>query len=269
MKKSFILFVLFATSILTVDAQMHTDNSYLRDNYSKSKTAQKAAEKKARKAEVKAIREAEKAAIMAEKEKLKEMRKHYKSSSSAKTSISSPTLLADAAYLAGALPQTNDGIVCFDHQFDIRNIGKTKAYALLKDYAKEIITKSQNLENSRIISESNDTLVASICEPMYFKRKKWESDSTIIRYRYQAVVNDNVASLRIWFISYCYEQSESAGFNYRAEEWITDKYALSKDGLTLLKVPGKFRRKTIDYVNEIFDAIETRIATLQTEAKNS
>lgn len=255
--------MMLAVSALVAEAQMTTDNSYLRENYRNSKTAKKAAEKKANKAKLKAIRDAEKKSKQADKAKMKELKEKYKAEANAQpTSSQAQKLTAqlkDSAYLAGALPVTQDGVVCFDHTFDLNGLTKEKAYSVFKEYANEIINKSKNLELSRIISESNDTLVASICEPLYFKRKKWEADSTIIKYRYEATVKEQTATVRIWFISYCYEQSESAGFNYRAEEWITDKYALSKDGLTLLKLPGKFRRKTIDYVNEVFALLEDRI----------
>ena len=41
----------------------------------------------------------------------------------------------------------------------------------------------------------------------------------------------------------------------KADEWITDKYALNKKKTKLLKGSGKFRRKTIDRKDNIFGKI--------------
>lgn len=238
MKKICLLLFLFMLGIVTTDAQMNTDNSYLRENYAKSKTAKRAAEKKAK-------RNAQKADKICNDAQSKTKNK-------AKDN-------ADAPYLAGAVPTTAEGVVCFERTFTSSRLSKTDIFNILKDIAQDKVSETEHLEVSRIISESQDTLVASICEPLYFKKKKWEADSTIIKYQYFATVKDNSATLRIWFISYCYEQNRLSGFNYKAEEWITDKYALTKNKQRLLKGPGKFRRKTIEYVNELFSDIEKRI----------
>jgi len=40
---------------------------------------------------------------------------------------------------------------------------------------------------------------------------------------------------------------------YKAEEWITDQYGLNKKKTKLARVSGKFRRKTIDRVDYLFN----------------
>ena len=55
-------------------------------------------------------------------------------------------------------------------------------------------------------------------------------------------------------ISYYYEE-DNDGYNgrtYRAEEWINDANALNKAKTKLLWGSAKFRRKTVDRVEEIF-----------------
>ena len=42
---------------------------------------------------------------------------------------------------------------------------------------------------------------------------------------------------------------------YKAEEWITNKYAVNKKGTKLLPISGKFRRKTVDRMNELMGNI--------------
>ncbi len=56
-------------------------------------------------------------------------------------------------------------------------------------------------------------------------------------------------------LHYRYDPEVTAGeFNddRRAENWITDEAALTKNGTKLARVSGKFRSFTIDRKNEIF-----------------
>ena len=46
-------------------------------------------------------------------------------------------------------------------------------------------------------------------------------------------------------------------FHYSAEEWITDKYCVNKKHTKLLPVSGKFRRKTIDRKDYLFNRFNT------------
>ncbi len=320
-KLSFIIVMLFV-GIMAAQAQMPTDNSYLRENYNNSKTAQRAAEKRAIRQARKEAKKAEK--LQAKAEKLQAKIKKIKTKDSmpamklvpAKTTATAATTSQPAAaannattansgttatnsgttaansgagnkpvlyvktkegtittqnnakneamqkiapYLEGAVPTTQEGIVFFERTMPFSNKTKQQAYNILKSLAEEKIKESQHLNISRIVSESADTLMATICEPVYFKRKAWESDSTVIKYQYLATIKDNEAKLRIWFINYCYEQSPEQGFNIKAEEWITDKHGLTKDKMNLAKVTGKFRQKTIDYTNEIFAILEERL----------
>lgn len=243
MEKRLFTLILLLTCFVVANAQMNTDNSYLRKNYSESKTAKKAAERKARK---KAIKEARAA-------------KKQKQATGSKNTESKIISLSDSLYLKGAVPTTADGVVCFEHKFASGNKSSQQIFSILKDFATQKIEETKELDISRILSESSDTLIATICEPLYFKKKKWEADSTLIQYQYFVTKSNNDITLRIWFISYCYEQDRAFGFNYKAEEWITDKYALAKDGLSLLKLPGKFRKKTIDYINQTFKDLDMQI----------
>ena len=42
---------------------------------------------------------------------------------------------------------------------------------------------------------------------------------------------------------------------YRAEDWITDKWGLNKKQTKLARVSGKFRRKTIDRKDYLFEKL--------------
>ena len=253
-----LLAIALCAGVCTMHAQMTTDNSYLRENYNNSKTAKKAAARKAARKAKKA--EKQKAAKEKQVKQAKAQTYYVKAKDGSVTTKEKAADIAeniDKPYLAGAVPTTTEGIVCFERAFNTDGKDKNKVFSVLKDFAQEIIDSPQSAhEISRIMSESTDTLIATICEPIYFRKTKWETDSALIRYQYIATVKDNSANVRIWLISYSYEE---IGFGYKAEEWITDKYALSKDRTTLRKGSGKFRKKTIDYVNDIFTKIEDRL----------
>jgi colicin import membrane protein len=55
-------------------------------------------------------------------------------------------------------------------------------------------------------------------------------------------------------ISYRYDE-ERLKQVYKAEEWITDEYAVNKKNTKLYPVSAKFRRKTIDRKDQIFETI--------------
>ena len=62
-------------------------------------------------------------------------------------------------------------------------------------------------------------------------------------------------NLAITQISYYYNENQEGkdGITYRGEEWITDKEAIKKDGTKLYPHSAKFRIKTIDRVEQIFE----------------
>ena len=56
-----------------------------------------------------------------------------------------------------------------------------------------------------------------------------------------------------------YEEQRNGGSRFKAEEWITDENALNKKRTKLAKISGKFRVKTVDRVQDIFDHIGSGI----------
>jgi colicin import membrane protein len=62
---------------------------------------------------------------------------------------------------------------------------------------------------------------------------------------------DGKADVKITHITYDYDL-ERKPVHYKAEEWITDKYAVNKKHTKLYPISAKFRRKTIDRKDFIF-----------------
>ena len=91
---------------------------------------------------------------------------------------------------------------------------------------------------------------------MTFKKLFLNLDRTRFRYNLAATVTDGKVSMMLSKITYYYNEDMDGqhGENYKAEEWITDKEAVNKSNTKLYPRSGKFRIKTIDRVEAIFES---------------
>ena len=80
-------------------------------------------------------------------------------------------------------------------------------------------------------------------------------DHTRFFYVLQVQCNDGRADVEMKPIRYLYEEERDPR-HYRAEDWITDKEAVNKKNTKLLPISGKFRRKTIDRKDFLFNKLE-------------
>lgn len=162
-----------------------------------------------------------------------------------------------AHYLAGAVPLKN-GMVEFEETFTIPEKTKAELFELLKNYTQKFIVEGENhLPQARIteLSSEEGIIAASIEEYLWFKRKTWVWDRTQFNYQLIFNVSDGQFTVIMRRLRYLYEPTSVHNIDseLKAEDWITDKEALSRDGKKLTKVSGKkFRVKTIDRKEEIF-----------------
>ena len=71
--------------------------------------------------------------------------------------------------------------------------------------------------------------------------------------------SDNKLHTTLERISYAYEEDRSTGLKTSAENWITDKFAVNKKGTKLIPGSAKFRKKTIDRKDQIFQLIDNAL----------
>jgi colicin import membrane protein len=163
----------------------------------------------------------------------------------------------DEIYLAGAVPVI-DGKVTF--QTTIKVPGKTRQqiHALLLDYLTKMTKEEGQFEQSRIVLDDNENkkqVVGSYQEWLVFKNKPLNLDRTRLFYHIIADCQDGEANIKMTRIYYLYDEERDPQ-TYQAEEWITDRYGLNKKQTKLARVSGKFRRKTIDRKNYLFEKFE-------------
>jgi hypothetical protein len=189
-----------------------------------------------------------------------------------------PAIIVSAAnenpkYLRGAVPE-RDGIVTFTQTFSVPGKNQADIYPVVKAYIQQLVTNARQDLRTRIVSDQDNTIVANVEEIMTFKKKFLNWDHCFFRYLISAQCTpDSKVTLTITKISYQYQfdNEGNGGENFKAEEWISDAAAVNKAGTKLYPRCGKFRRKTIDRVEEIFtgarDAFETPAAPVAPQPK--
>ena len=178
--------------------------------------------------------------------------------------------MKDPKYLLGAVPEVN-GIVTFQKSFSVTDKNEQQIYDILDAYVKNSLVGNAiqfpKSEYTRVISEEKEkgTVVARVDEYMTFSHVFLNLDRTRFRYQLIAEVKGQKVNLTITQISYYYNEDMDGknGIHYKAEEWISDKEAVNKKGTKLYPRSGKFRRKTVDRVEEIFQSFMDTFSTKQ------
>lgn len=169
----------------------------------------------------------------------------------------------DSKYLQGAVPMV-DGRISFQKTLSIGNKSQDEAFRIMHNLVCDtLMSTAIESERSRVIMDNQNEkqIVAKVEEYMTFKRKPFNLDRTRFRYQISAQLAGNEIKLEITQISYYYNEDMEGnnGIDYRGEEWITDEEAVNKKGTALYPRSGKFRIKTIDRVNNIFNKAETML----------
>ncbi len=159
----------------------------------------------------------------------------------------------DQKYLAGAVPEV-DGHVVFSTTINAPGKSASQIYELLRKDLLAMTKEPNQIEQSRLTLEDKDNnrVVASFQEWLVFKNKPLNLDRTRFLYQIMAECKDGQADIKLNRIVYIYDEERDMT-TYRAEEWITDEYGLNKKKTKLARVSGKFRRKTIDRIDYIFN----------------
>lgn len=159
----------------------------------------------------------------------------------------------DAKYLVdGAVPVV-DGVVCW--QTTINAPGKTakQIYDILYKQMDKMVNEPNQIANSAIVQDDKEKheLGAIFHEWLVFKNSTLSLDRTQLNFQLMVKYADGKADVKISHITYDYDL-ERKPVHYKAEEWITDKYAVNKKHTKLYPISAKFRRKAIDRKDFIF-----------------
>ena len=162
----------------------------------------------------------------------------------------------NAKYLRGAVPEI-DGKVVFSKTIEAPGKSAAQIYTILHDYMVKM-TKASNQINSRVVVEDsvNHELGDSFEEWLVFKKSALQLDKTRLYFVLEAKCENGKADVTMSRIHYLYDENRKPE-RFKAEGWITDDYAVNKKNTKLFPGSGKFRRKTIDRKDFIFDKFES------------
>lgn len=164
----------------------------------------------------------------------------------------------DAKYLAENAVPVVDGKVCWE--IDIKAPGKSsrEIYDILLKQLTKMTTEPNQIANSIVAVQDtvNMELGAAFHEWLVFKSSALSLDRTQFNFQILVSCTDGNANVKLTRITYDYD-TERKPTHYTAEEWITDKYAVNKKHTKLYPISGKFRRKTIDRKDFIFNKFNT------------
>ena len=158
----------------------------------------------------------------------------------------------NAKYLKGAIPEV-DGKVVFSTTIDAPGKNANEVYDIVAKYLHKM-TGEKNQIQSAINKEdkANHEISAVYEEWLVFKSNAIYLDQTRFYYALEAKCKDGSAHITLSHIRYLYDENRKP-LRYTAEEWITDKLAVNKKNTRLYPLSGKFRRKTIDRKDFLFN----------------
>ncbi|MBO4462817.1 MAG: DUF4468 domain-containing protein [Prevotella sp.] len=167
----------------------------------------------------------------------------------------------DQKYLAGAVPVV-DGKVAFTTTISAPGKSSQQIFDIMLEQLTKLAKEEGQYENSRVNLQDTEKmlLAGNYQEQLVFKRQPLSFDYTRLMYTLMVECSDGEAKVTMTRIHYLYEE-EREPQNLIAEEWITDQYGLTKKGNKLARISGKFRRKTIDrkdYLFELFNNALTK-----------
>lgn len=161
----------------------------------------------------------------------------------------------DQKYLEGSVPVVN-GKVVFQKDIQLASRSKTDVFDIAKAWAAQRFDR----EDCRVVYENPDKgeLAAAGKEYIVFASKALSLDRSKMSYSVLVYCSDHACSIKLTNIKYEYNVAyQREPERYTAEEWITDKHALYKGKLN--RISGKFRRKTIDFAEELFADAEKKM----------
>lgn len=161
----------------------------------------------------------------------------------------------DTRYLKGAVPEV-DGKVVFSEELKLPGKTAKQVYDATLEWMSTRLAKNKNDESRVVFTNKEEGSIAGIGEEwIVFSSTALSLDRTLVNYQLTATCREGSCLLRIEKIRFTYREKEK----YKAEEWITDRYALNKAGTKLVRGLAKWRRKTVDFADSMLSDAATAL----------
>ena len=169
----------------------------------------------------------------------------------------------DPKYLAGAIPLI-DGKIVFTLDQDVPGKSAQQIYDILYKVLNQMTKEEGQFKESQValVNKQDHIIAARFKEWLVFQNTFLSLDRTIFNYTIIANCSDGHANITLSRMSYQYEMDrpDTEAVETVAEDWITDGFALNKKKTKLAKYTGKFRRKTIDRKDNIFETLKAELS---------
>lgn len=163
----------------------------------------------------------------------------------------------NAKYLsADAVPVVN-GYVEWENTIKVPGKSADELYDLAEKYLTQLTSDKQQLQGSQVAihDKAKHNIVATVHEWLVFKNSALSLDRAEFYYVLDVTCGNGQVEIKMNRIRYTYDVQGKVD-HYKAEKWITDKEAVNKKRTRLYPISGKFRRKTIDRKDEIFETLK-------------
>ncbi|MBR5729377.1 MAG: DUF4468 domain-containing protein [Prevotella sp.] len=166
----------------------------------------------------------------------------------------------DPKYLRGAVPEV-DGKVQWELNVDVPGKTAQEIYDIMYKCLNDLTKSEGQLEGSCItlVNKQENTIVASVREWLTFTSNFMSLDRAKFHYTLIANCTDGHMKMTMERISYRYNETKNVPTIYTAEEMITDDKAVNKKNTKLYPGSSRFRRKTIDRKDMLFDTIRNTL----------
>ncbi|MBP6064455.1 DUF4468 domain-containing protein [Bacteroides sp.] len=169
----------------------------------------------------------------------------------------------DSRYLVGAVPEVN-GKVVFSKEFSIPGMSQQQLFEHMQKWLAERLKANNNIDSRVVYTDIEKGMIAGVGEEwLVFKSSALSLDRTLLNYQVTISCQPAKCLMEIEKIRYTYREKEK----YSAEEWITDKYALNKTQTKLVRGLAKWRKKTVDFADELFDQATLALSTSGSQPK--
>lgn len=170
--------------------------------------------------------------------------------------VNGAKLKEDPKYLEGAITFDEQGKIVFDTEIEAPGKSAAQLYDLVFDYMSGLTQDKESKASRMALVNKDEHIIANAMDEwLVFSNSFISLDRTECKYNLIAKITDGKVSLSINHINYIYEEGRQTGFKLPAEEVIIDKVALTKKKNDLARIFGKFRKKTIDRKDQIFNEI--------------
>ena len=169
----------------------------------------------------------------------------------------------DSRYLKGAVTE-EDGKVTFKREFNIPGMSQEQIYNRMLTWLEGNLKENNNDISRIVFTNPEEGVIAGVGEEwLVFKSTALSLDRAMLSYQVNIKCKPEQCIIELGKIRFEYREKEK----YTAEELIVDKYALNKAGTKLVSGLAKWRRKTVDFADELFDSAALALSTVKTTAK--